>query len=202
MQTAPDPPQAPGHTPRRMLTVALAFEVGLGAFAVALALIFGLRPWLNLEWNRAIVFIAIIATLPMAGMLLVLTRSRQAWADRLRRLIDELVVPAFKGLRWWAIGLISLAAGIGEELLFRGLVQGGLTGLAGPGPALVASALLFGLAHALTPAYFFLTTLAGLYLGALYWLTGNLLLPLLVHFLYDWIALSWALARTRADGSA
>ena len=76
------------------------------------------------------------------------------------------------------------------------MVQSGLAGIAGPGIALVIASLLFGVAHALTPAYFVLATLIGFYLGGLYIATGNLLVPVLVHFLYDWLALAWLLSRT------
>lgn len=178
----------------------LAFELGLGALAVALAFAFGMRPWLEMTWNHALLPAAVLATIPMTVMIGLVVRAPWQWVRDLRRFIDERVMPAFDGMRWWAFGLISLAAGVGEELLFRGVVQHGLTGLTGPVAGLAATALLFGLAHAITPAYFVLTTIAGLYLGALYLATGNLLLPILVHFLYDWIALSWFVQRCDSDG--
>ena len=194
-------PTNPGKSPARslklhhILGMTLAFELGLGVVAIALALLFGLRPWLNLNWNPALLMLTFAATVPMTGMIVVVAHGRWHWTGELRRLVDEALLPAFTGMRWWGTGLISLAAGIGEELLFRGVVQDGLAGVAGPTTALIAASLLFGLAHALTPAYFLLTTLAGFYLGGLYLATDNLLLPILVHFLYDWIALSWLLSR-------
>ena len=194
-------PVDPGHsntrrlTPRRILGLAMGFELGLGVVAIALALLFGLRPWLKLDWNPALLLFTVVATVPMTGMIVVVAHGRWQWTGKLRRLVDETLLPAFAGMRWWGTGLVSLAAGIGEELLFRGVVQDGLAGVAGPATALIAASLLFGLAHALTPAYFLLTTLAGFYLGGLYLATDNLLLPILVHFLYDWIALSWLLSR-------
>jgi len=196
MPTNPGKSTARSLASQRILGIVLAFELGLGAVAVALALIFSLRPWLDLQWDWSLVPITLIATLPMTGMIVLVTRSQRNWAENLRRLVDETLLPACCGMRWWGTGLISLSAGIGEELLFRGVIQNGLTGLAGPTTGLIAAALLFGLAHALTPAYFVLTTLAGLYLGVLYLATGNLLIPILVHFLYDWIALSWLLSRS------
>ena len=33
----------------------------------------------------------------------------------------------------------------------------------------------------------------GFYLGWLYQATGNLLVPIMVHFLYDWVVLEWYL---------
>ncbi len=41
--------------------------------------------------------------------------------------------------------LISLLAGFGEELLFRGVLQGWLTELAGPWTGVLAAAVVFGL---------------------------------------------------------
>jgi len=196
MPANPGESTARSPKPHRILGVTLAFELGLGVFAVLLALLLNLRPWLDLHWSWGLVPITLVATLPMTGMILLVARSQQKWTRNLRRLIDETLLPAFSGMQWWGTGLISLAAGIGEELLFRGVVQHGIAGVAGPATALVAASLLFGLVHALTPAYFVLTTLAGVYLGGLYLATDNLLLPMLVHFLYDWIALSWLMSRS------
>ncbi len=93
----------------------------------------------------------------------------------------------------WAIIAVSLLAGFGEELLFRGVIQAGLEQLTGTATGLVLASLIFGLLHAITPAYFILATIMGLYLGLLYQLTGNLLIPCLVHALYDWAAITWYL---------
>ncbi|MGK7296101.1 MAG: CPBP family intramembrane glutamic endopeptidase [Candidatus Wenzhouxiangella sp. M2_3B_020] len=183
-------------SPHRFLGIALAFELGLGVLAIALALLFGLRPWLDLDWRLSVLPVAVAATLPMAGLIPLVSRAGWQWAERLRRLIRERLLPAFSGLRWWALPLISLAAGVGEELLFRGVLQSGLTGPTGPAIALITASLLFGAAHALTPAYFILATGIGFYLGGLYIATGNLLVPVLVHSLYDWLALAWLLSRT------
>jgi len=50
--------------------------------------------------------------------------------------------------------------------------------------------LSFGLAHCLTPAYAVLAAIVGAYLGSLFALTGNPLLPILAHALYDLPALA------------
>ena len=71
------------------------------------------------------------------------------------------------------LALISLLAGLGEELLFRGLIQDGLVGWLGPWPALVLTSVLFGLMHPITPGYAVLATLAGAYLGWVYLATGE-----------------------------
>ena len=89
--------------------------------------------------------------------------------------------------------LVSALAGIGEELLFRGVIQDGLNLHFSTAASLIIASLLFGLAHAVTPAYFIIASLMGLYLGWLYLHTGNLLIPIIVHGLYDWIAIRFYL---------
>jgi membrane protease YdiL (CAAX protease family) len=83
---------------------------------------------------------------------------------------------------------VAITAGIAEEIVFRGFVLVYLTDIADVplGPALLLSAVLFGLAHAYQGAVgVLLTGLAGYWLAGLYVLTGSLLLPAVVHALVD-----------------
>ena len=81
--------------------------------------------------------------------------------------------------------LLSAAAGIGEEVLFRGTLQT----LFGITWGLWVTSVIFGLVHAVTPAYFAMATVMGLYLGWVHIASDNLLAPILVHWLYDAVAL-------------
>lgn len=83
---------------------------------------------------------------------------------------------------------ITLLAPLGEELLFREATLGRMlrNGIR-PWPALLASSLLFGVVH-LNPAQIFPATLIGLLLGILYYRTGSLLLPTLLHSLNNGMA--------------
>jgi membrane protease YdiL (CAAX protease family) len=94
--------------------------------------------------------------------------------------------------------LIALLAGVGEELFFRGLLQPGLAGWTGAWTALILTSALFGVLHWITPAYAALAGLVGLYLGAFMAVSGNLLVPILVHALYDFFALRYLLGRSAA----
>jgi membrane protease YdiL (CAAX protease family) len=84
---------------------------------------------------------------------------------------------------------ISVLAGVGEEALFRGLVQDTLAAWMPLGVALALASLLFGLLHAVTPTYAVLATLMGAYLGGLYLWTGGLLAPMVTHGVYDFAVL-------------
>lgn len=77
--------------------------------------------------------------------------------------------------------IISLLAGFGEEFLFRGLLQTKL--------GIVAASVIFGLFHAVSPAYVIAATIMGFYIGTAYQMSGGLLVPVQIHFVYDLAAL-------------
>ena len=89
--------------------------------------------------------------------------------------------------------MIATLAGLGEEMLFRGVVQGAiahrLDGEAGMWIALLVAGVLFGLGHCITVTYALLAGLIGIYLGAIWRLTDNLLVPIIAHAAYDFAAL-------------
>lgn len=87
---------------------------------------------------------------------------------------------------------LGLAAGFGEEMLFRGVLQYELISRMGKFGAVGLSSLIFGLLHAVTPMYAFLATLASIYFGYLYLDTGNLAVPIITHAVYDIAALLYA----------
>ncbi len=103
----------------------------------------------------------------------------------------------FRGVSVPEFALISLLAGLGEEVLFRGLLQGGLaevlndrlTPAAASGWALVVASLVFGLMHPITRLYAILCFAVGIYLGCLWIATDNLLAPIVTHAVYDFVAL-------------
>lgn len=180
--------------PNRPLIAALVFQGAIIPFALLLALLFGLSPWNDMWIDSKALSITLLATvlpLVLAGWL---SRQLYAWVRRLLDKVHQVLDLLFRGnSSQWAIIAVSLLAGFGEELLFRGVIQAGLEQLTGTATGLVLASLIFGLLHAITPAYFILATIMGLYLGLLYQLTGNLLIPCLVHALYDWAAITWYL---------
>ena len=80
---------------------------------------------------------------------------------------------------------LGAAAGLGEEMLFRGVLQSELSDKIGELLALGSSALIFGALHAVTPLYALLAGVASLYFGELYIQYDNLAVPIVCHGLYD-----------------
>ena len=207
--SAADPREdASGHG-RNVAALAVAFEGGLGLLALLLGWLLGVWPVPGMErtgvaWGDQLPALAwgVAATGPMLlGFWLI---DRFAWGPlaALKADVERLVVPVFRNSSIVDLALVALAAGIGEEMLFRGLVQHGLANWLAP-PwgiwlALAIASAAFGGAHMLSATYAILAALIGLYLGLLLIWTGSLLTPAVAHGLYDFIALLYLV---RSDGT-
>lgn len=79
---------------------------------------------------------------------------------------------------------------IGEELLFRGIIQGELGRAFSPSITVLATSILFALFHLdlIQGSY---VLIAGLALSVCYQLTRNLLVPILMHMLFNLIGSGW-----------
>ena len=100
------------------------------------------------------------------------------------------------------IPLSFLLIGPGEELLFRGLVQGTLREAIHPTPAVVLASALFASIHLFSLSgegklvYIGVAFVLALVLGATYEYTGNLTVPALVHGGYNAIQFAGAYVTT------
>jgi membrane protease YdiL (CAAX protease family) len=90
------------------------------------------------------------------------------------------------------IAVSLFVVGPAEELLLRGVVQGGLRRSFDAAPAIVIAALLFGVLHGNVEgtvveqvAYMGVTVILGAILGVLYERTDNVLVPGFAHGLYN-----------------
>src|SRR5262249_11289597 len=143
----------------------------------------------------------VAGTVPMLGLLAATVYLPWAPLGRIRLRMDEAVLPTFAEWNVWELATLSLLAGVGEEMLVRGVIQTAVAGWTTPLVGLLAASVVFGLLHALTPAYAVLTTVVGVYLGWLYIATGNLLAPMVAHGLYDFLALVFLLSQKRREAA-
>ncbi len=134
--------------------------------------------------------LALAATLPLVALLFWSMRTELAFFARLRKLVRETLVSLFASCSLPELLLISIMAGIGEEVFFRGFLQGSLARVVNPWIALALVSALFGLAHYVSLSYAITTGLLGVYMGALLLLTGNLFVAMAVHALFDFAALA------------
>ncbi|SFB91360.1 CAAX protease self-immunity [Microbulbifer thermotolerans] len=88
------------------------------------------------------------------------------------------------------IVVISLAAGICEEVLFRGFLQSWLSHLSSPAAGLLVASLVFALLHYASFIYFAATFLVGIAFGVCYRMTESLLCVAVWHAAYDLFVLT------------
>lgn len=184
---------------------AVLFEAFLVVLAILLGWLFGHPPgetflfdWGDLAWG-------LLATIPPLGLFWFCLKCPWGPFQRLASVVDERLLPLFRHCGVLDIAALSLVAGIGEEMLFRGFLQGRLAEAigtpAGTWVGLILASLVFGLAHPLSRLYVLLTGVIGVYLGWLWIVSGNLLVPITVHAAYDFVVLFYLLG-IRPAGNA
>lgn len=181
--------ERPSTESESVAALALAVEGGLILLAAVLSWLLQIPLQEELHWTWPATAQGVLACLPLAAMLLALRSAPWKPFEELNRLVDESLTPLFKSFSWLQLALIAALAGIGEEWLFRGILQRGLKPWLGAIGACAAASLAFGAVHAISTTYAILATIIGAYLGWLWQITGNLLPPMIAHALYDWIAL-------------
>jgi membrane protease YdiL (CAAX protease family) len=182
---------------RDALVLALGFEGGLLLLAWLLGWLFAQPPLAQTRWTAPDFGFGVAATVPLLVALCIFVRWPIGPLLRIMRISDEFIRPMFCRCTACDLALVSLAAGLGEEMLFRGVVQGLSDRWFGVGYGLAVGSILFGLVHFITPTYAVLATLCGVYFGVLVILTDNLLVVIVPHALYDFIALLYIVRRSR-----
>jgi membrane protease YdiL (CAAX protease family) len=180
--------------------MAVAFEGGLAVLGFLLGWLMTPPAWEAIEWSAEAGLWGLLWALPLFGALLFLRQLRAGAVGRLNRTVDDLLVPLFRGLRWWHFAVISALAGLGEELLFRGILQKLLAGwLDSTVGAIALTSVVFGAAHLITPLYGILAAAVSVYLGWLFvQYERNLVVPIVAHAMYDFLALVYLTRRENA----
>ena len=148
--------------------------------AILLALVLGVQPWRTISFAPMEILLSVLGVLPM---FLAFYASGS---------LNDLVVRMFgrplSTLSVADMALVAVVVGIGEEVLFRGVLQTAL-GRESAMFGLVAANLLFAACHAVNRTYFVTAFLVGCYLSSLM-LAGdddNLLRPIVAHTVYDFV---------------
>ncbi len=184
-----------------LLPAAVAFEGGVALLAVGVGWFLGHPPLKLIHWLPGAVFWGTLGTLPLLALAATCIAFPVGPLRQLLEVVQQLLFPLFAACNWIDLAIIAVLAGLGEELLFRGLIQevssAWIGGSAGRWSAWIGTSVLFGLAHWITPTYAVLAALIGFYLGWLWLASGNLLLPIMAHALYDFVVLAYLLKLRR-----
>jgi uncharacterized protein len=194
---------SPSPIPPHFRLMAAAFEGGLLVVAIGLGWLLGTPPLRTFRFDLQGAAWGAAATLPPLGLFWLCLKCPWRPLKEIARILDETVIPVFRGCPVAELAIIAALAGVGEEALFRGVIQAAIAqevgGQSGVWIGLIISAALFGLLHPITPTYALLAATIGLYLGWLWLACGNLLAPIVAHGLYDFLALLYMVRGKRND---
>jgi hypothetical protein len=172
------------------LALAVAFEGSLAAIAWGLGWCFGVNPLARLVFDARGVIWGVAGTIPMIVLFALLNRYPAGPLRKIKQFLLDALGPSLVACRWYDLLLLATVAGIGEELLFRGVLQ--------PVCGLFWSNVLFGIAHCITPTYAVLAGVIGGYLGGLLEGANDLAAPIVTHALYDFLAFLIVARESRA----
>ena len=166
------------------------FEASLVLVAVFLGWVAGIDPFKSIYFSETAIAYGVIGTVPLFLMFLALEKMQGESVTTIRKLLLNTLGPGLHRYHWTDLFLLAAIAGVAEELLFRGVIQPWIEAAWGITMGLIVSNIVFGLVHAVTPLYAVLAALVGIYLGLSLDYGGerNLLIPIIIHGFYDFLA--------------
>ena len=183
-----------------VIIFAVFFEAGLAPFSLLLGWLLGHPPLEGFVWSAQDALWGAAAAVPLIALFLAMLRWPVGPLAKVKEFCEQDVVPLFDESYWSELALISLSAGVGEEMLFRGVFQASLMDWLGVGWGLTLASVLFGVLHPISISYIIIAGILGFYLGGLWIYNGNLLTVMVTHAIYDFVALGY-LIRLRTGAS-
>jgi len=170
--------------------IACYFEGSLAILALGLGWLADLDPFASLNFSEASLGIGLLATLPLVILFFAMQQLSYPPLQKIRDMLLETLGARLAFRHWTDLLILAAIAGFAEETLFRGFLQPWLENGWGALAGLLGSNVLFALVHAVTPLYALLALLMGLYMGYMLDYGGerNLLVPMVIHATYDFVA--------------
>lgn len=176
--------------PNDFFKKACSFEAALILAAVFLGWIADINPFEYLHFSELAIVYGIVGTIPLFLLFRIMEQIQAEPIVKIKDLLFETLGPGLHRYHWTDLLILASIAGLSEELLFRGVIQPWIESSWGMTAGLVAGNIIFGMAHAVTPLYAVLAALVGVYLSLSLDFGGdrNLLVPIIIHGLYDFLA--------------
>ncbi|GAA2362552.1 CPBP family intramembrane glutamic endopeptidase [Nonomuraea africana] len=177
--------------PSRYTRMFLAWTAELWGMAVVALLVVGLSPEIDLADLGLTVpsdvstLLGTITGLVVVSVVIALV-MRRSGSPMPGQAAFEALIPRTNGQRWLAL-VLAVSAGVCEEIVFRGLLISMFTSMGAPRPVAAGLALAVFVAGHLYQGWrgMVMVTLAGFSLTMLYFTSGSLALPIVIHILID-----------------
>ena len=173
----------------------IAFELVLAAVGVAVGKALGLSALgAGFDLSPSSLAAGLLWTLPPLAFVGGLRMLDLKSLKEIEKITQDFARRLFLGRSNAQLALFCFSAGFGEELLFRGVLHQKLELLFGFMPAAITVGIGFGLAHNLTPTYFIISGLSSCLFSLMFYASGsNIVVPVVAHATYDFIALKLTL---------
>ena len=125
----------------------VVLEGSLALVALLLGWALDHHPLSDFEWSPRAAIQGLEATLPLIGLLWLSHRWKIEPILRIHDFLRRELLPYLDGANLLDFAMLSLAAGVGEEILFRGIVQPVISLQVGVIAGLVLTSLIFGCLH-------------------------------------------------------
>jgi hypothetical protein len=185
-----------------IVLLGLAFEGSLVLVAWGLGWLLEQPTFATIRLDWIGLGLGVLASLPMLALFVATIRWPVGPLARIEWITEALLRPLFLPCTLLELAAISVLAGLGEELLFRAVLQGWVERWLGPLAGLLLASTLFGLLHPLSREYALMAAGMGAYLGGCWLTAGNLLVPITAHALYDFLALVYITRVHRGKGES
>jgi len=184
-----------------IIVFAVFFEGGLAPLSLFLGWLLHHRAFDRFAWSGRDAAWGVVATIPLILMFLAIMRWPIGPLSGIRKFWDTEVASLLAKSSWSEIALVAISAGVGEEMLFRGVLQASFSSWFGATWGLTLTSVLFGLLHPISIPYVVLKCIIGFYLGSVWIFSGNLLTVMVVHALYEFAALGYLIRLRPLDGA-
>lgn len=200
-EESPESPESDMEARRQtVVLLAVLVEGGLLAAASILGWMLDQPPLRFFQWTPWAALWGVVAALPLLAFFFIFLRWPIGPLKRIQRFSEEVIRPLLAPCSWIDLLGISALAGLGEEIVFRGVLQEAVTRWVNVWVGVLVASVSFGLLHSITVAYAVLAALMGAYLGWVWLHTDhNLLVVVITHAVYDFVVLLWLL---RGPGAA
>jgi uncharacterized protein len=174
-----------------IIIILVFFEAGLAPFSIFLGWLLGHPPLQGFVWDANDALWGAAASVPLIVMFLTILIWPVGPLGRAKQFCENEIAPLFENCTWLDLAVYSVSAGVGEEMLFRGVLQPAFTQGLGPPWGLVLASVLFGLLQPVSLSYIAVAAIVGFYYGVVWIMNGNLLGVMVTHSLFGFAALAY-----------
>ncbi|MGP0065127.1 MAG: lysostaphin resistance A-like protein [Isosphaeraceae bacterium] len=197
-----DPLQGPEDSPPGrdvIIVLTVFFELSLAPISLFIGWLLGHNPLERFKWSLIDALWGTAAAVPLVVLFMAVLTWPVGPLAKVKEFCRKEVLPLFAKSYWSELALLSLSAGVGEEMLFRGVFQASFTQWWGLACGLLLASMLFGFLHPISLPYSVIMTFIGLYIGVVWERNGNLLTVIVTHAVYDFAALGFLIRIKKWD---